>query len=140
MRKEPSRPFRQRLAKKISGDWQFLIRPELRYDFARTRSGDGDDDVGAAFITLDVLRPLPFDIGGVVPDVSIYGQYGYFFEEALLRGPADEPVEIDRQYEVGFTLGSEPQVELWFIRLSRLHVGYRWGDGLSGIRIRIGSR
>jgi len=123
-----------------SGDWYFLIRPELRYDLARTQSTLGDDDIGAAYITLDVLRPLPLTMGGSVPDVSVYGQYGYFFEEALLPRPNAPPRSIVRQYEVGLTIGSDPMPRIWFIRMSRLQIGYRWGEGLSGLRIRIGSR
>ena len=123
-----------------AGDWHFLVRPEFRYDLARSRSGRGDDDVGAVFITLDVLRPLPVQWGDYVPDASVYVQYGYFFEEALLGRPEGNPFTVDRQYEVGLTVGSEPRLKLWFVTMSRLQVGYRWGDGLSGIRIRLGSR
>ena len=123
-----------------AGKWQFLIRPEFRYDFARSKSGVGDDDVGALLATFDVLHPLPFKLGQYQPDMSAYIQYGYFFEEALLGRPDADPFSVDRQYEVGLTLGSIPRVKILFIRLSRIQVGYRWGNGLTGIRIRLGPR
>ena len=43
------------------------------------------------------------------------------------------------QYEVGVTLGFRVQApKIWFIRVPRLGVGYRFGDGLEGLSIRIG--
>jgi hypothetical protein len=47
------------------------------------------------------------------------------------------PAEV--LYEIGATIGFRFLApKIWFIAVPRLSVGYRFGDGLTGLRIRIG--
>jgi hypothetical protein len=52
--------------------------------------------------------------------------------------PGDDTASIERQWELGLTIGTEPRHEVWGIRLPRFGVGYRFGDGLPGWRIVFG--
>jgi len=123
-----------------AGDWSFLIRPEITLDLVRGRNNDYDEDVLGLLLKGDVLHPLWFDIGSYRPDVSVYGQVRQYLDGLELPIAGGDSLVIDRQYELGITFGTEPQLSLGFIRLSRLHVAYRWGEGLHGIRILLGPR
>jgi len=123
-----------------AGDWSFLIRPEVTLDLVRGRNNDYDEDVLGLLLKGDVMHPLWFDIDRYRPDVSVYLQLRQYLDGLELPIAGGDSLIIDRQYELGITFGTEPDVELGFIRLSRLHVAYRWGEGLRGIRILLGPR
>jgi len=51
----------------------------------------------------------------------------------------DEPLEVGVQWELGLTLGTRTPVDLWRFKVPRLGIGYCFGDGVSPVRVLIGS-
>lgn len=83
---------------------------------------------------------MPFTVGRYTPDASLYGQVREFIEEPEFRVPGRDPLVVDRQFEVGLTFGTDPRIPIWFLHLTRLHIGYAWSENFRGLRIKIGNR
>ena len=108
---------------------QFLST--FRSDFELT------DEFGEIRLGFDARHPLPFTIGGNQGDIS-----GYYIRrqyiDAFIDREDQDPLEIRYSNEIGFTFGTTPRVRLWFIRLPRIGLGYRWGPNVKGIRLNFG--
>ena len=88
---------------------------------------------------MDARYPLGFTIGGSTPDVGGYFEPGFFPNGLSFTNSDGSRTSIQKQYEVGITLGFRDLApKIWFFRVPRLGVGYRYGDGLTGLQIRIG--
>jgi len=72
------------------------------------------------------------------PDAGVYFESGYLFNELSFVTGTGDPLKIDQQYEVGGSFGFRDRATIWVVTLPRVGVGYRFGGGLKGIRIRIG--
>jgi hypothetical protein len=71
--------------------------------------------------------------------VGAYFEPGFFPNGLNFTGAEGSRESTTAQYEIGFTVGFREQApKIWVIRVPRLGVGYRFGDGLTGLRIRIG--
>ena len=81
-------------------------------------------------------NPVPLAPRGHRIDLGVYGQIEYFFVSAKLDGRRD----VDQQFEVGASIGTVEPLRLKFFDLPRLSAGYRFGDGVSGVQVRIGGR
>jgi hypothetical protein len=96
-----------------------------------------DDDYGEIRLGFDARHPLPFTIGGNQGDIS-----GYYirrqYVDAFIERDKGDPLEIRHTNEVGFTFGTTPKVKLWFFRLPRIGLGYRWGPNVRGVRLNFG--
>jgi hypothetical protein len=49
-----------------------------------------------------------------------------------------EPIEVHLQWEFGLTLGPKEGWRILFFDLSRVGVGYKFGEGLGSLRLFIG--
>ncbi len=119
--------------------WELGLEPRLQ----ATTSDANRELFDGSYIVLglkaDARYPLGFRIGGQVPDVGVYFEPGWFPDGLTFEDVSGREESVDEQFEVGVTLGFRYLApKLWFIRIPRLGVGYRFGDGLNGIRIRIG--
>ena len=47
-------------------------------------------------------------------------------------------LEIVYNDEIGFALSTDPRTKLWFIKLPRIGLGFRWGENLRGVRLNFG--
>lgn len=99
---------------------------ELDEDFAMFESG------------LEVRRPLRFKVKGHELDWGPFVMSYLYLEptEVLVK---EQPLEIGSQYELGFTLGTRTPLRLWNFKLPRVGLGYRFGDGISAIRLVLGA-
>ena len=61
-----------------------------------------------------------------------------FLPSVELSSIGDRSVEIDDQYELGLTFGTDPAPSLFGLALPRLGIAYRWGEGLSQWRFNLG--
>ena len=52
--------------------------------------------------------------------------------------PGGSPLEVSNQFEFGINLGSATPFTLWVIENPRIGVSYRFGDGLTGVRMQLG--
>ena len=121
----------------ISWSWRtpdFTIGNALRHTGYFTRN-DGPDDSFSSFDTgLDIRFPLGIMVRGKESYLSCYGVNYHFFEEVVVVDSDKIPIRVDTQWEVGTTFGTDPSWKLWFFELSRVGLGYRFGDGLHAIR------
>ena len=83
---------------------------------------------------LDVGFPLGFNISGNEAYLSPYGIRRQYVN-ALIERPDDDPLEITHTNEIGLAFGTRPKIKLWFIRLPRIGIGYRWGPNVNGWRL-----
>lgn len=119
--------------------WELGLEPRAQVGWGKA----GEDLVDAAYglvgIKADARYPLGFRIGGQVPDIGAYVDTGWYPDGIQFETTTGRRTEVDSQFEVGITLGFRYLApKIWFIRVPRLGVGYRFGDGLTGLRIRIG--
>lgn len=97
-----------------------------------------DDLVFSPNLTVSGRRVLGFTISGHQPDAGIFFETGYDFNALELTSVSSTRDATSTQYEVGIGLGfSQSQPKIWFFRVPRIRVGYRFGD-LEGWRLRIG--
>jgi len=94
-------------------------------------------DFGEIRLGFDARHPLPFTIGGSQGDFSLYYIRRQWVEAFIAREERD-PLEIRYTNEIGFTFGTTPKVKLWFVRLPRIGLGYRFGPNVSGFRLNFG--
>jgi hypothetical protein len=118
-------------------EWDLSLGTKLQYLSTFTSDIAFADDYGELQAGLDARHPLPFTIGGNTADIS-----GYFIRrqwiDAFIARDDLAPLEIDFSNELGFTFGTTPRTKLWFIKLPRIGLGYRWGPNIKGFRLNFG--
>jgi hypothetical protein len=119
--------------------WELGLEPRAQVGLTWANTDLVDDEYAMITAHMDARYPLRFTIGGQHPDVGAYFTPGYFPNRLTLTDVAGGRETVRWQYEVGVTLGFREQApKIWFIRVPRFGVGYRFGDGLTGLSIRIG--
>ena len=81
------------------------------------------------------LGKRPFDLGLLLG-------VDWFFDTIIVNLPFNEPTSIGARYEIGFTTGSsQPWRQLKkMVKVPRLGLSYRFGEGTSSVRFLISSR
>lgn len=119
--------------------WELGLEPRIQAGITRASVDLVDDDYASLSMKMDARYPLGFRIGGSTPDVGAYFEPEWLPNALEFTTVDGERASIDEQHEVGVTFGfRDPAPKIWFIRVPRVSVGYRFGDGLNGLRIRIG--
>ena len=119
--------------------WELGLEPRAQVGWGDAGQDLVDGGYGAIGLKADARYPLGFQIGGQTPDVGMYVEPFFFPDGIVLETTEGARASIDTQFEVGVTLGFRYLApKIWFIRVPRLGVGYQFGDGFSGLRIRIG--
>ncbi len=119
--------------------WELGLEPRVQAGVSWANTELLDDEYVMLTARMDARYPLGFQIGGETPDVGAYFEPGYFANALEFTGVGGTRESIEKQYEIGVTVGFREQApKIWFIRVPRFGVGYRFGDGLTGLRIRIG--
>ena len=73
-----------------------------------------------------------------MPDVGVSFLHYYFFPSAKFSLPGQGPLEVSNQFEFGVSVGSAKPTRLWIFENPRIGVNYRFGDGLTGVRVNVG--
>jgi hypothetical protein len=119
-------------------DWQ--LYNELVHVVVEQRSFDRTDDFTRLRIGTTARRPLDTAGTGRRADFLAYGLVELFTDSPV--GPAGSEERGDdsgAQFEIGITFGATEPLHLWKIKLPRVGLGYRMGEGLSAYRIVFGS-
>ena len=89
---------------------------------------------------LEVRHPLGFPVKDLEPDVGVSFIYYHFFPSAKFSLPGGSPLEVSNQFEFGMDVGSLKPITLWIFEIEkpRIGVSYRFGDGLTGVRVQFG--
>jgi len=121
-----------------SGDFTFRLGNTLVYAGNRAPGADLGSDFGSLVTGIDARRPLGFNVGTHRADVSLYAA-NYLYSNLEFRRFRADPVDVVVQYEAGFTFGTSTPPGHWIFRqVPRVGLGYRFGDGLSVVRLVLG--
>ncbi len=101
--------------------------------------GGGPNDNFTSFDTgLDMRFPLGFSFFNKEALFSIYAVNYYFFDRVRIVDSEENKFEVNVQWEIGITFGTIPFWKIWFFEITRIGLGYRFGDGLDAIRLVFG--
>lgn len=120
-----------------AGRFELSLEPKLEYTRAFV-SGARDDDYGAVSAYTDTRHPLPFRIGGRRPELGVYFRASYLFSPLNFRSLEGDGVSVNYELQVGALFSFKKPPKLWFIPVPMIGFGWAFGDGWSGIRIRLG--
>ena len=98
----------------------------------------GSEGYGTLQNGLEVRHPLGLRVKGLALDVGGSFVHYYFFPSAKFTLPGESPLTVSNQFEFGVSIGSATPATLWIFENPRLGVSYRFGDGLTGIRVNFG--
>jgi hypothetical protein len=98
----------------------------------------GGEGYGTFQNGLEVRHPIGFRVKGLMPDVGVSFVQYYFFPSAKFSLPRESPLEVSNQFEFGLSVGSTKPTALWVFENPRIGVSYRFGDGLTGVRVNFG--
>lgn len=114
--------------------WDLSFGTKVQYLSTFTSDIAFRDDYGELRLGFDARHPLPFKIAGNQAEIS-----GYYIRrqwvDALIEKEGLDPLEIQYTNEFGFTFGADPKIKLWFFRLPRIGLGYRFGPNIKGWRL-----
>jgi hypothetical protein len=116
----------------------FTFCSGVKYSLSESSGGLYDDDFARLEIGLDTLIPFGLDVGQRRIDFSLYALGRHYFRELVFGQVLEEPIVIEQEYEVGITFGSTPKPRIWKFSVPRLLIGYRFGENLRGIRLKLG--
>ncbi len=98
----------------------------------------GSEGYGTLQNGLEVRHPIGWRVQGLVPDVGVSFLHYSFFPSAKFSLPGRGPLEVSKQFEFGISVGSAKPATLWLFENPRIGVSYRFGDGLTGVRVNVG--
>jgi len=118
--------------------YSFLFTAELRYDAALVRRNGLLGDWGSVDAALELRRVFGAARAGPAFQGGVYLQGTRFWDPVELEIVGVTPATVERQAEVGISLGTTAPFKILGIGVPRTFVGYRFGDDLRGLRIRFG--
>lgn len=103
----------------------------------RRKRGTGGGEYGGHSMfegAVDTQFPLGFSVG------TRTARGGFFviargFNGLELPRAGQDPIVLSRQFEVGVSFSTSPELNVWKLRLPWLAVGYQFGEVLSGVRV-----
>lgn len=116
------------------GDFRLQARPRLEYVWSRAEGTALDDEFGTLALKFGARHPIPLAPRGVRMDAGAYGEIAYFFVPPELL---DGTERVNWEFEVGVSTGTLEPLRLKFFDLPRLSVGYRFGENVEGLRVRL---
>lgn len=96
------------------------------------------DDFGLIEVGVEAQHPLPMSLSGRRMNVGPYVTLRYFCSDLVFERIGGPAIGIDGQVELGVSLGTEEPLRVLGVKLPRLGVAYRFGDGLESWRINFG--
>ena len=121
------------------GPTQWQLYNELVHVVVEQDSPDRTDDFTRFRTGTTARRPFDTESSGRRADFEAYGLVEVILDPT--GGPAGSRPQdgAAMQYEVGVTLGATEPLRLWGVKLPRVGLGYRFGSGLSVVRVVFGS-
>ena len=119
--------------------FHFGLVPGVRYTTSWQGNSTEDDNYGEALLKLEARHALWFTVGNFQPDIGPYVEYGYYFDALEFESGGGGDLTQEQKWEAGLSIGfRNVRPKLWIFRVPRVAVGYRFGSGVTGLRIRIG--
>jgi len=117
----------------------FSVEPAFRVNGKSGNELGATDDRVQGLLHVEARHSIPVTIARQRMYGGIYAETGYFLNSLDFLSVGGSPTDAQSAYEVGLTLGFfDIRPKIWFIRIPRISVGYRFRGDVTGIRIRIG--
>ena len=113
-----------------------LLTTEVRYDAALTSRNGLLGDWGSLTGAVEFRRGFGAPRDGPRFQPGVYAQGFWFWDPIELEIPGVTPSFVHNQREFGISLGSSTPYRIWGIKLPRVFVGVRLGQGVQSLRIR----
>jgi hypothetical protein len=120
------------------GGLDVLLGNRLVYVGEHTPGTVHDEDYATLETGCELRRPLARAMKGHAVNWGPYVM-SYLYLEPTKVWLNEKPLEIGSQYEVGFTVGPQERIDLWRFEVPRIGLGYRFGDGVSAMRLVLGA-
>jgi hypothetical protein len=98
----------------------------------------GSDDYGVVEVGVEAVSPLRASLAGRRLTVGPYVILRFFYSDLVFERVGAAAIEIDNQVELGASVGTEEALRVLGVKLPRLGLAYRFGDGLESWRINFG--
>lgn len=121
-------------------DWKpfdFTFGNTLRYDGHFSGSNGYSDSTSLFSTGLDMRFPLGIKLFKNPGYLSLYGMNYYYFDGVVIDVDTKR-IQIDMQWELGFTLSTIPNWKIGWFSIERVGIGFRLGDGFSAVRLVFG--
>ncbi len=83
---------------------------------------------------VDSQLPLGFSLGSKAASGGAYVILRHYPNLDFELITADS-FSVRWNYEVGLSFSTDPILKLWFVKMPWIGLGYRWGDGVQGVRL-----
>ncbi len=115
------------------------IRTRLRAKYATSYELDGlnFEDYVELSIRVDLKRLFAFDIGQRRLTFRPFGEVTRYLEDLEFKTERGSLFQIDRQYEIGLEISTDPRKKLWGVAVPKLRISYAFGDDFKGIKVRL---
>lgn len=114
--------------------WEFRLGNALT--FAGYDSSEDERRAMSTLLTsLDFERPLRWDLWGRNTNISLHLMHYFNFDEVDIVQPLRDPLAVEQEFEVAFTLALERPVSLIGFNVDRVGLGFRFGEDITAIRL-----
>ena len=132
-----------------AGTWDGRAGQELLWAGAAQTGSPLTGWFGEANAGFEFRHELGFNIGRSRGDIGLFAVYHRYFKHTdefqesppsiatFSAEPASVP-GVDEQTEVGFSMGTRPKLAWWKLSMPKLGLSYRFGDGISAVRLVFG--
>lgn len=114
-------------------EFTFTLGNAIAFDGYKPKNGNRED-YSSISIGWDTIYPLGFTFKGRKTNIGGWVSYYYFFEDLEFERPLTSPLAIGQQFEVALTFGTYEKIPIWFFKLNRIGLAYRFGEDLRAIR------
>ncbi len=111
---------------KVGGAWTSAIGEPGSQGFGTFQNG------------LEARHPVGFTVRGIEPDIGASFVYYHFFPAAEFTQGDRPSLKVSDQFEFGLNIGSAKPLKLWILENPKIGMSYRFGDGLTGLRVNFG--
>jgi hypothetical protein len=108
----------------------------LKYGTRYDQDGLNLDDYLRFKLKAKLNHGLDWRVGKHAMELRPFASGSYFFDEFDVGVTKDLVNHIEKTYEIGVELGSEPRMYLWKVRIPEIEISYIFGDGVRGLKIR----
>lgn len=116
--------------------WSFATG--LEWNGASGFDAETSEEVSLIEAGVDFRYQLGTAFGGRRFDSSVFFIARHFLSGLVFERLGQQPIELREQFEVGVTFGTEPRLRFLGIRLPRIGLSHRFGDGLAAYRLNFG--
>ena len=131
-----------------AGTWDVRAGQELLWAGAAQAEDPLTGWYGEADVGFEFRHELPWNLGKSRADIGVFAVYHRYFKHSRsfessspIATYSAEPATIpgvDEQTEVGVSFGTRPKLAWWKLSMPKLGLSYRFGDGISAVRIVFG--